>query len=216
MTDKLERFIEAFKSEDIKQFINTLSGDDIRNILIDINREVRELGPEEGGIYKGDRMIVGECISPKGEIQEKYFDRISDFLKSVNNKEDMAIGIYYLINYLHLFQDGNGRTSRFVYETMVNSDFQDFGGKFFRHEQGKDTSRSGFCEQKGIVEVIEAKRYSGYATYQYLSSMGLLPDNLKEKNLYWASSYVPSEDDGVYISEQAINEGILASEVRIS
>ena len=34
MTDKLERFIEAFKSEDIKQFINTLSGDDIRNILI--------------------------------------------------------------------------------------------------------------------------------------------------------------------------------------
>ena len=214
MPDILERFIEAFRSEEINQFVNTLTGDEIKNILIEVNRQVRELNPGEGGIYKGDRMIVGECISPKGEIQERYFDKIVDFLKGVNNKDDMAIGMYYLINYLHLFQDGNGRTSRFVYETMTNSDFQDFSGKFFRHEQGKDTSRAGFCEQKGIKEISEAKRYSGYATYQYLALIGLLPDKLKNTDLYWARTFVPSDNEGVYISEQALDEGILTSEVR--
>ena len=211
----LERFIEAFRSKEINQFVNTLTGNEIKNFLIEVNRQVRELNPEEGGIYKGDRMVVGECISPKGEIQERYFDKIVDFFKGVNNKDDMAIGMYYLINYLHLFQDGNGRTSRFVYETMTNSDFKDFGGKFFRHEQGKETSRAGFCEQKGIKEITDAKKYSGYAIYQYLTEMGLLPDKLKDTDLYCARTFIPSPDyEGVYISEQALDEGILTSEVR--
>lgn len=210
----LEKFIEAFRSEETDQFINTLTGDELKEFLIEVNRQVRELKPEEGGIYKGDRMIVAECISPKGEIQERYFDKIVDFLKSVNSKEDMAIGMYYLINYLHLFQDGNGRTSRFVYELMTNSDFTDFDGKFFRHEKGKSSSRSGFCEQKGIKEIIDAKKYSGYALYQYLSAMGLLPDKLKNIDLYMSHTFY--DDDRVYISEQALDEGILTSEVRPS
>lgn len=215
MAYTLERFIEAFKSGEINQFVNTLTGNDIKNLLIEVNRQVRQLNSEEGGIYKGDRMIVGECISPKGEIQERYFDKIVDFLKSINDKNDMAIGMYYLINYLHLFQDGNGRTSRFVYELMTNSDFKDFSGKFFRHEQGKNTSGAGFCELKGIKEITEAKKYSGYALYQYLTAMGLLPDKLKDIDLYVAHTFVSSPDDeGVYISEQAIDEGILTSEVR--
>ena len=86
MQNTLERFLEAFKSEEMNKFVDTLTWDEIKNFLIEVNRQVRELNPEEGGIYKGDRMIVGECISPKGEIQEKYFDKIADFLKSVDNK----------------------------------------------------------------------------------------------------------------------------------
>ena len=215
----LEKFIEAFKSKEINEFVNTLTGDDIKNFLIEVNRQVRELNPEEGGIYKGDRMIVDSCISPKGEIQEKYFDKIVEFFKDINNKDDIAIGMYYLINYLHLFQDGNGRTSRFVYETMTNSDFKDFDGKYFRHEPGKETSKADFCEQKGIKEIYDAGKYSGYATYQYLTAMGLLPDSLKNKDLYCAHTFLPNVRDastGVYISEQALNEGILTSEVRFS
>ena len=87
MPNTLDRFLEAFRSGEINEFVNTLTGDEIKNFLIEVNRQVRELNPEEGGIYKGDRMIVGECISPKGEIQEKYFDKIADFFKSVDNKD---------------------------------------------------------------------------------------------------------------------------------
>ena len=144
----IEKIAEIFRNEDPSQFINSLTGEEIKEFLIEVNSQVRELNPEEGGIYKGDRMIVGECVSPKGQIQEKYFDKMAEFLKSINSREDMAIGMYYLINYLHLFRDGNGRTSRFVYETMTNKEFEDYTGKFFRHEKGKDSSRVGYCESK--------------------------------------------------------------------
>ena len=216
MSYTMEKILEAFRNENPSQFINSLTGEDIKNFLIEVNRQVRELNPEEGGIYKGDRMIVGECISPKGVIQEKYFDKMAEFLKCINSRDDMAIGMYYLINYLHLFQDGNGRTSRFVYETLANSNFEDYNGKFFRHEQGRESSSTGFCDLKGIKEITDAKQYSGYAIYQYLMSMDLLPEELKKANLYRARSYVPSENDGVYISEKALDDGILSSEVRFS
>lgn len=213
----MEKIVEIFRNENPSQFINSLTGEEIKNFLIEVNRQVRELNSEEGGIYKGDRMIVGECISPKGAIQEKYFDKMAEFLKCINSREDMAIGMYYLINYLHLFQDGNGRTSRFVYETMANSNFEDYNGKFFRHEQGKESSRAGFCDLKGIIEIIDAKKYSGYAIYQYLMSMDLLPEELKRTNLYCARTFIPcSDNEGVYISEKALDDGILSSEVRLS
>lgn len=213
----IEKIAEIFRNEDPSQFINSLTGEEIKEFLIEVNSQVRELNPEEGGIYKGDRMIVGECVSPKGQIQEKYFDKMAEFLKSINSREDMAIGMYYLINYLHLFRDGNGRTSRFVYETMTNKEFEDYTGKFFRHEKGKDSSRVGYCESKGIKEITDAKRYSGYAIYKYLMSMNLLPDELENEDLYCARTFIPcSDNEGVYISETAQNEGILASEVRFS
>ena len=213
----MEKIVETFRNENISQFIEALTGEDIKNFLIEVNRQVRELNSEEGGLYKGDRMIVGECISPKGAIQEKYFDKMVEFLKCINSREDMAIGMYYLINYLHLFQDGNGRTSRFVYETIANSNFEDYNGKFFRHEQGKETSRAGFCDLKGIKEITDAKKYSGYAIYKYLMSMDLLPEELRRGNLYCARTYIPSPDnEGVYISEKALDDGILSSEVRLS
>ena len=47
-------------------------------------------------------------------------------------------------------------------------------------------------------------------------SMDLLPEELKKANLYCARSYVPSENDDVYISEKALDDGILSSEVRFS
>lgn len=47
-------------------------------------------------------------------------------------------------------------------------------------------------------------------------SMNLLPEELKDMDLYMCRAYVPSEDDGVYISDKALNDGILSSEVRIS
>lgn len=215
MSYKMEKFIEAFKSEEIEEFISSLTGDDIKNFLIEVNRSVRELEPDEGGIYKGDRMIVGECISPKRGIQEKYFDKMAMFLKSVNNKKDMATAMYYLINYLHLFKDGNGRTSRFVYEAIVAGDLINYNDEFFKHKKGQDTSRTGFCKSRGIKEITDAKSYSGYAVYQYLTSMDLLPEELKNIDLYCARTFLPcSDNDGVYISEKALDDGILTSEVR--
>lgn len=47
-------------------------------------------------------------------------------------------------------------------------------------------------------------------------SMDLLPEELKRTNLYCARAFVPSENDGVYISEKALDDGILSSEVRFS
>ena len=70
--------------------------------------------------------------------------------------------------------------------------------------------------EERIKEITDAKKYSGYAIYQYLMSMDLLPEELKKANLYCARSYVPSENDGVYISEKALDDGILSSEVRFS
>ena len=104
------------------EFFSSLTGEDVKKILLYVNSRVRNIPVDENKFCE-ETMCAGGLVSPDNEIQNRYFEKISNALKNVKVKKDRATMIYYLINELHLFEDGNGRTSRAIFEIINNPNF---------------------------------------------------------------------------------------------
>ena len=148
----LEEIFKKLNGKSFEEYISSLHGEELRNFLIFLNAKVRKIEVKDGGLvqdegryledgtYQEYRMNVGgQLIAPRKDIQNSSFEKMSDMLKKVNSKRDKAIVMYTLINYLHLFEDGNGRTSRIVYDLLsgnVIDSKQD--NKFYTHKEGEN------------------------------------------------------------------------------
>ena len=88
--------------------------------LINLKLRGKSAPDEETGIFQGD-MIVSGLVSPSNKIQNKILMKLFDTLHE--DLDPMAKGMicYYALNNLHLFRDGNGRTSRFFYQLFCNN-----------------------------------------------------------------------------------------------
>ncbi len=204
-----EELLKILKDDDkLEEFLNTLNGEDIKRYLIYINSRVRNISIDEGCLYEGDRMLAGELISPKGQIQEKYFDKMAELLKNVKGRKNKATIMYYLINDLHLFQDGNGRTSRCIYELLANQEFDINANDYFSHN-GDDLAKiSGwkFEEDKNILRTKYAGNYSSYFLLRYLMDSKLINSNEELARTLSIETFNDSDlqsYSGVYISQQA-------------
>lgn len=204
-----EEILEILKDDDkLEGFLSTLNGDDIKKYLIYINSRVRNISVDEGGLYQGDRMIAGGLISPKGEIQVKYFDKMAELLKKIKGRENKATIMYYLINELHLFQDGNGRTSRCIYELLANREFDINVNDYFSHNESDLAKIPGrkFEEDKNILRTEYAGNYSSYFLLKYLMDLGLVninEDLMKTLNIKTHNDSGVQSYSGVYISDEA-------------
>ena len=155
----------------------------------------------------------------KREIQQKYFDKMAQLLKSVNGRKNKATIMYYLINELHLFRDGNGRTSRCVYELLANKDFNLDNSDYFSHNEEDVAKISGpkFEKAKNILRTEYAGNYASYFLLRYLIDLGLIDVNgdlmtiaqVRTMNDADAQGY-----SGVYISESA-KQNISVKEVEL-
>lgn len=215
-----EKILKTLKDDNkLEEFLNTLNGEDIKKYLIYINSRVRNISIDEGGLYKGDRMLAGGLISPKGQIQEKYFDKIAELLKNVKGRKNKATIMYYLINDLHLFQDGNGRTSRCIYELLANQEFDINANDYFSHDRDDLAKILGwkFEEDKNILRTKYAGNYSSYFLLRYLMDSGLVNNNEELARTLSIETFNDSDlqsYSGVYISEQA-QQNLSAKDVRL-
>ena len=104
---------------------------------------------------------------------------MAELLKNVKGRKNKATIMYYLINDLHLFQDGNGRTSRCIYELLANQEFDINANDYFSHN-GDDLAKiSGwkFEEDKNILRTKYAGNYSSYFLLRYLMDSKLINSN---------------------------------------
>lgn len=201
----IEGILEIIKDKSFEEYISSLNGKELKEFLIYLNAKTREIEPKEGGLYQDEgkyldngkyvegRMVIPyELVAPRKVVQDKSFEKMAGMLKKVNNKEHKAIVMYTLINYLHLFQDGNGRTSRLLYDLITGKEQEKTG--YYTHEKGKNYgARGSWDENRNLTLPQNVTSMASQFLMKYLLSKGLIN-----------SSY---EDISKHLSIQTHNEG---------
>jgi len=160
--------------EKFKNFLETTDKQDMHRYLSHINQKLREVSPKERGFHDG-RMVVADLISPNRETQTRVLDYEIDALSQMDNPRYRATSAYYMINDLHMFPDGNGRTSRAVFELLdspeVNVSEQQ---QFFSHEDNKDqfgAAEHGAYEFQKTKNIIRTQDFNQLAMLGYLEKI---------------------------------------------
>ena len=173
-----DQILQIFKDDSkLDEFLSGLTGEDIKRFLIYVNSKVRNVSYTENEIFS-HTMVAGSLISPSNEIQNKYFNKMVDALSNVKGRKNKATMMYYLINELHLFEDGNGRTSRAVFEMLTNKKFSFENNDIFSHDTNDvaKVEHNEYERQNNIITSTGIEIYANYYLYKSLIQKGIVPD----------------------------------------
>ena len=183
-----EEILSMLKDEQkTDEFLSTLTGEDVKRLLLYVNSRVRNIPIEENKFCE-ETMCAGGLVSPDNEIQSRYFEKIAEALKNVKGKKDRATMMFYLINELHLFEDGNGRTSRAIFEILNNKNFSFDNNDTLIHDDEKDVAKvdhNDFQNNNSIEGSQMAEICSNCFLYRALIKSGIIPntDFYSKKNI---------------------------------
>jgi|GEM_PF-4599812 len=199
-----------------KEFLKTTGKQDIRRYLDHVNQRLREISSKERGVLKEGKMVVASLISPNKETQMGVLDYEIDALAQMDNLRYRAISAYYIINDLHLYPDGNGRTSRAIFELLDSPD-ADLSEQqnFLSHDNNKDqlgSSDHGAYKFEESKNIVATKDFNQFAMLGFLEEMSSknddtfisdLRDNMEARikdngrNIFWIygglQNYMPGD-----------------------
>ena len=146
-----EKIKELFGYRDL--IINgSLSFDEFKSYLEKVNAALRDknIGEEDTGVRAQGMRVAGMVSLPYNlqlDVLQQYYQSLS---KIDDNQEKAALS-YYVLNDLHLFGDGNGRISRFMYQLFDNS----FDINYLIHDCTNEQIKgcSEFLEEKNIEDI---------------------------------------------------------------
>ena len=160
--------------EKFKSFIETTDKQDMHRYLSHINQKLREVSPKERGFHDG-RVVVDGLISPNRKTQTRILDYEIDALAQIDNPRYRATSAYYMINDLHMFPDGNGRTSRAVFELLDSPEANiSEQQQFFSHEDNRDqlgAAEHGAYEFQKTKNIIRTQDFNQLAMLGYLEKI---------------------------------------------
>lgn len=144
--DKINDFINEWKTfrdneEEFNNYINNLDKDTLINLLVHINKGLRRVDNDQEVITEG--VIAGELVAVTKEVRNNVVEKLLEYMRQKPNHKDLAALMYYLIINFHMFEDGNGRTARFMYDLISNElDEKEFMYYFHKendtHYEGKE------------------------------------------------------------------------------
>ena len=143
--EKAQRLMELSKITELRQNeeafdnrIQELNRDGAYKYLMTLNGILRGVDRSERGVRSN--IQVGEHMAPSRKVQGIILNDITESLKGIKDNHYRATLAYYTVNNLHLFADGNGRTSRAVYEIFDNPNFNLSGENFIHKTNSVDES----------------------------------------------------------------------------
>lgn len=168
------------------------------------------------GAKKGERMALGYGVwggseisghlSPAPDVQATAIEETFDAIKNdIKDNHKRAALIYYMVNHLHLFNDGNGRTSRTMYEVFDKNDFDIAGSQFFHKtdDAAELGDRESFARERGLRPNAEVSELTFDLVKKDLDEENLLPigmiDSSYTLNLPTGNRPMPD----VYLTEDA-------------
>ena len=149
--EKISKDEEAFNG-----FWGQLTGPKFKEILAEINRALRGDEIEENEDVFCGLTSAGDLVSPTFEVQDRVLDDLVRYIKSEKDRDKMAKAVYYVVVSLHLFSDGNGRTSRFLYD-FCRGNLQESKSCDYFHDKAsyrKSPTCSAFEVDEGIYDVM--------------------------------------------------------------
>lgn len=125
--ERLYKFLEKSDFTDVisnvehfKEWVSKLTFEEFQEHLTRLNGIVREAPIAKRGI-DGESVIIGnetmgvDFLPPHEEDKEALLQKAFEKVKVMDNVEDQGLLLYLTIQYLHLFNDGNGRLGRLLY-----------------------------------------------------------------------------------------------------
>lgn len=125
-----KNFKETFSNEENKrEFIKNLSKKEFDELLNALNGIMRNKKKEDWKIDGENVEIASERMvsytppeeNDKLELLQKVFENIKNMNDENRSLEDMALLLSSSVNALHLYSDGNGRLSRFLYTILTKN-----------------------------------------------------------------------------------------------
>lgn len=175
--EKAQRLMELSKVAELRQNeeafddkIQELNRDGAYKYLMALNGILRGVGRSERGVR--NNVQVGEHMAPSRKVQGAILNDTTEALKGIKDNHYRATLSYYTVNNLHLFADGNGRTSRAVYEIFDNPNFNLYSDNFvhktdsahesgghgkFEREHGIQSAMTAYQVARGILAVKYAR-----------------------------------------------------------
>lgn len=132
--------------------LREMSKDEILELLIKLNKCLRCLDESENVIE--ENMLAGDLVSPTRDVQTKILEYLTESLSKVYDKKARATMVYYTLLNLHMFSDGNGRTSRFMYD-LISGDLSEENISYYFHKDSNNVKeqKNDLEESKGILDI---------------------------------------------------------------
>lgn len=167
------------------------------------------------GVWGGAE--IGGHLSPAPDVQAAAIEETFDAIKNdVKDNRKRAALIYYMVNHLHLFNDGNGRTSRVMYDVFAKNDFNIAGSQFIHKTDDASElgDRESFARERGLKPNPEVRELTFDLVKKDLKEENLLPIGMMNSsytlNLPTGNRSMPD----VYLTEDA-KTNLTRSEKRI-
>ena len=206
--EKLQRFMELSgvkesrkNEQQFEESLSHLNRDRAYNYLSHINGILRGVNKKsERG--RSDGVSVGDHVAPPSTVQGAVLSDVTESLKDINNNKYRAALGYYVVNGLHLFPDGNGRTSRATYEILENQDFDlSSAESLAHHTQAQAYGHGKFEKEKGIKSPQVALTMALLSVKSSLAESGKLNKRMIENTTRISMIYGIQPD--IYLTEDA-------------
>lgn len=198
--EKFERVIRYLKKigyfelikddKKFEEFFQSLNFDQFKRIVFAFNSLLKNKHTHEKGVSE-NVVRVGSIMGVRPELREELFENVFNSLKKLDNNQDRAMLLYYQLLRLHMFSDGNGRTSRFFYELFnKQGDFESIN-KYFIHKDDSQSSTTsynkrdesfdsvnGFLDERLLSEKLGGSIFKFFEKY-----VKEVPECLKDKRV---------------------------------
>ena len=177
----VDKIIKSINPHDID--ISKMSREDFLKMIIKLNKLLRVLDDKEEVLEED--MKAGDLVSPTREVQDRLLEYLVSNLSKIEDKKARAAATYYTLINLHMFSDGNGRTSRFMYD-LISGDISEENAVFYFHTDSNmvQEQRNDFERNRKIVDVGEVNK---------------LPDILLKKHFDFVPEYVFDNYDWITV-----------------
>lgn len=146
-----------------------------------------------------------EYIAPEESIQKDLFKKYLIAIQELDDRDQRALLAYYGINNLHLFEDGNGRTSRAVYSLIRNNSLIGETEELI-HKNGEDkTGRSNFISKYHIKPAEQARADAAVRLQSKLIKAKYIEDEFSG-NLFSINSILESGAGFIQLQPEVIGE----------
>ena len=162
--ERLQRVLELAgvveTRKDEEKFNNFLGNLDVKEAFYWLNH-INGILREENRSNRGRvaNMHAGELVAPPGGVQKTVLSHAAEALGKIEENRHRAALSYYLINALHIFGDGNGRTSRAVFTIFDDPHFNLADDAYYHDTKGQMGTRHSqypFEKRSGIRSTRDA------------------------------------------------------------
>ena len=195
---KTNHYDELFNNSNaFLNYLQNLTVDQVYKLLCDFNKLLR---PENSEDILANGMMAGDLVSPTSNIRKDIIKKCIDTIKTLSDNNLRAQLAYYSVLYLHMFTDGNGRTSRLVYG-LLNGTLESEEW-YFHH----NNSHGNFSNHVDILDesiIISLANWNiDYITKPYKEKYPLLSNTITFR--IWGGITHNNIDD--YLSDEVKNQ----------